>query len=611
MEGPLYAKVAIDLDTPHLNHPFDYRLPPKLVGNARVGSLVSVPFGRRTVSGCIVDITRETEFEGDLQPIRRVASPIPLISKSMLAVSDHIATRFAVSFSQVLSLALPKRTASVEKGMAPKLQQHGEAQQSPKEGSVSPRRMVANVAPFGDLPLLRAAAVTQKSAGRGLIAMFPTAASSIRAAAYLQQTTDLRVGLTHNGMEPADRYRVHLEMLLGNFDVVVGTRSAAWMSFPNLGAIFVWDDGNDLYRERRAPTVDALDILVARSHIESIDLLIAGYVRTVKAQYLVETGWANQSEPDRETIRELIPKVQFFGDEERLREGASGSARLPGPAYTMIRKGLETGPVLVQVLASGHTEQVTVEKGGREAETYLRVGADRIGEELAAAFPHADVTVSSSTSGIQRHLDGRAQIVVATGSAEPQVDGGYHAVIITGAAGTVYQEKMDTKIGALRRWMAALALAAPKSPALVVGEVPADLRSALVLWKPVPVATELLAERQTLGFAPTRWVVAVEGEKGCVQQAVETAEGVFGPVSFSMPGEEKGDLVTLGAGLVSASTVGTAGAGLDERTQEKVILSVANRDATRLMTALGSLRERLSQARQKPLSIQINPEDLV
>ena len=594
-----YAQVAVDLDVAHLDHPFDYIVPDELVGQVQVGSQAQVRFGRRLTPGFVVGLSAETSHAGRLAPISRVIAPVPVLSEGIIQVAQYLARRYAVSLSQVLSLIVPTRRASVEKepdiGERSPEAQKWEERQEPSSEAQAPRRQVTTALPGGALPLVVAAAQAQKRLGRTSTILFPTANQCLVAAEHVSASTGLRVGLSHSEMSAAARYRSYLKMMLGDFDVMIGTRSAIWLPMPKLGGLIIWDDGSDLYRERRTPRFDVLDVGVARSHVEGLDLLVAGYARSVKSQYLVNEGWAHSTTPSKDAVWETIPKIRFFGEEEAKDEGAAGSTRLPNAAYQVIREGLAAGPVLVQVTAKGHTTLVGDEDEGES--TRVRVGADRIGEELAQAFPKASVTVSSSTSGVKPTLDAEHQIVVATGGAEPLVPTGYAAVVITGASGTAFRPGMDSKVDALRRWMGALALGAPRCAALLVGQIPEDLRAALSKWDPTLVASEVLAERELLGFPPTRWVVAVTGTAESVDEVLSVVQQAFGEATVSLPGEARGPLTLVGK--------------VDVEENVRLVLSVANSDSPKLMTCLTKLRKEYSKARRPLFSVHVNPSDLV
>jgi primosomal protein N' (replication factor Y) len=74
--------------------------------------------------------------------------------------------------------------------------------------------------------------------------------------------------------------------------VVVGTRAAMFAPVADPGLFVVWDDGDDLHAEPRAPYPHVRDVLVQRAHLAGAALLVGGFARTAEAQLLVDSGWA-------------------------------------------------------------------------------------------------------------------------------------------------------------------------------------------------------------------------------------------------------------------------------------------------------------------------------
>ena len=62
----------------------------------------------------------------------------------------------------------------------------------------------------------------------------------------------------HASLGPAERYRRFLRVRRGQVRVVLGTRAAAFAPRRELGLVAIWDDGDDLHAEPRAPYPHAL-----------------------------------------------------------------------------------------------------------------------------------------------------------------------------------------------------------------------------------------------------------------------------------------------------------------------------------------------------------------
>jgi primosomal protein N' (replication factor Y) len=373
---------------------------------------------------------------------------------------------------------------------------------------------------------------------------------------------------------PSERYRRFLAVSRGEVRVVVGTRAACWAPVHDLGLLVIWDDGDDLHAEPRAPYPNTRDIAILRAHRAGAGLLLAGHAMTAEAALLVESGWAEVIEPTDAARRRDLPAVRATGDDDALADDAAArAARLPTLAWRAAREGLSSGPVLIQVPRRGYqpglacaafrTGAHCANCGGPLAKpaadrpplcrwcgvvatswqctacgkTDLRavvVGVRRTAEEFGRAF--AGVPVRTSGGGAMLdHVDDRPALVLATPGAEPVASGGYAAAVLLD--GWVSLSRPDLRAGeeALRRWLGAAALVRGGGKVVVVA--PGELRpvQALLRWQPRWHAERELEERRSLHLPPAGRMAALTGSRRAVGEVIaaldlpQTAE-VLGPV---------------------------------------------------------------------------------
>ena len=59
----VYANVIVDISVDKLDKTFQYLVPPELMENIEVGVQVDIPFGSRTISGYVVELTDIPEYD--------------------------------------------------------------------------------------------------------------------------------------------------------------------------------------------------------------------------------------------------------------------------------------------------------------------------------------------------------------------------------------------------------------------------------------------------------------------------------------------------------------------------------------------------------------------
>lgn len=581
------ARVAVDSGVPHLDRPFDYAVPASMAA-AQAGCRVRVRFSGRLVDGIVLERTDATDHEGALQPLHSLVSPEPVLSPEIATLARAVADRCAGTLYDVLRLALPPRHARVEAERARSAESAKSAEpERPAPGTwcrypagpvfldslaTGAPRAVWSALPGPTWPAEIALAVQATvAAGRGALVVVPDARDLERVGAALSAVPHV---LLRADLGPAERYRRWLAVRRGQVKAVVGTRAAAFAPVADLGLVVLWDDGDDLHAEPRSPYAHARDVLVLRAHLAGAGALIGGFARTAEAQVLLETGWARELVPTREAVRAVAPRVDGTSEDDLARDPQAQAARVPGLAFEAARQALDAGaPVLVQVPRRGYVPSLacardrtparcTVCAGplhttsghavaacrwcgriagdwrcptceGRQLRASV-VGARRTAEELGRAFPGVPVRTSGRDE-VLAAVPAGPSLVVATPGAEPVVEGGYGAVLLLDAWALLTRADLRAGEEALRRWLAAAALARPAADGgrvVVVADRGLVPVQALVRWDPAGAAVRELADRTALGFPPATRMASVTGSAAAVADllaGVDVGE-VLGPV---------------------------------------------------------------------------------
>jgi primosomal protein N' (replication factor Y) len=428
--------------------------------------------------------------------------------------------------------------------------------------------------------LLAQAAAATCASGRGTLLCVPDHRDVARLDAALTEIlggAGRHVVLTAD-LGPAQRYRAFLAVARGAVKVVVGTRAAAFAPVHDLGLVAIWDDGDDLYAEPRAPYSHTREVLLLRAQEERCAALLGGFARTVEAEYLLRTGWAGEVAADRGTLRAASPQVAITGatDRELERDPHARTVRLPRTAFDAIRDAVAHGPVLLQTPRQGYavvlacdtcrtparcpacsgplrlvaphqppscrwcgTEQpawACPECGGRGLRAPV-LGERRTAEEIGRAFPQVPVRTSGGDR-VLATVGPEPALVVATPGAEPVAEGGYGAVVLLDTWLMLARPGLRTAEESLRRWLAAAALARPADlggRVVAVGEPSDPALQALVRWDPAGFARRELEDRQSAHLPPASRLATLTGPEPDLVEALAaltlpSGAEVLGPV---------------------------------------------------------------------------------
>ncbi|WP_110238565.1 primosomal protein N' [Nocardioides gilvus] len=632
------ARVLVDVPLAHLDRPFDYLVPLTMTATAVPGARVKVRFAGQDVDGFVVERVASSDHPGALKPLRRVVSPEPVLTPAIQALSAELATRYAGARADVLRLAVPPRHATTEKAPplpsalavsadlpAALLAWRGHEPAEPFLSHLAAGgapRAVWQALPGADWPaqMAHAAALTASS-GRGVVLCVPDHRDVARVAAALTAVVgpDQFAVLTAD-LGPARRYEAFLSVVRGQRRIVVGTRSAAFAPVVDLGLVVIWDDGDDLHAEPRAPYPHTREVLLTRAEHEDAAVLLGGLVRTVEAEYLVRTGWAHTLGPARALVRESV-RVDLVATDEQAK-----GARVPGQAVTAVRRALEHGPVLVQTPRSGYAAHLGCERcrtparcqscrgplrlaGPTEPPTCgwcgivdhawacqecghrgLRapvIGRDRTAEEMGRMFPGHTVR-SSGGDRVLSEVGVSADIVVATPGAEPPARQGYEAVLLLDTWLGLGRSDLRSDEEAVRRWFNAAALVRPGGRVIAMGDPSLPLLQTLVRWDPVGFAGRELEARQSAHLPPAVRMASVTGLPDAVEEAMALVElpavaEVLGPVPVLQR---------------------------EETEEVRVVIRVPRHLGAALSQALGDMQRARSARRLAAVRVQVEPLQL-
>ena len=614
------ARVLVETPLAHLDRPFDYAVPASMADSAVPGARVKVRFAGKDLDGFVVARAASSEHTGTLTPLRRVVSPEPVLLPAVADLAGVLAERYAGTRADVLRLAVPARHATTEARESPP-EEPIEVDPEPLRRAWSgypaadaylahlatggSPRAVWSALPGDDWPrLLATAAAATLASGRGSVLVVPDHRDLARVDAAL---TDV-LGAGHHvvltaGAGPARRYREFLAVSRGTRRIVVGTRAAAFAPVHDLGLVAIWDDGDDLHAEPRAPYPHAREVLLSRALLEGA----GGAGRRLLPQRRGRAARRHRLGPrDRAAARGRAGRGDGLGDRRHRRPararpaGAGVADAASGPRRdrrrARARAGAAADPAtrlravagLRALPYAGPVRRLHRPAGGRRRSepaglSLVRHGRGGVGVSASAATgasahrwwgsavpPRRSVgpsprrrwwpPVATTSSPLSVP---RPAVVVATPGAEPVAEGGYATVVLLDTWLALARPDLRTEEEALRRWLGAAGLAAPGAAVVAVGDPAQPVVQALVRWDPAGFARREAESRAEAHLPPASRLATITGDAGAVDDALTLLDRpvgceVLGPVPVD---DEPGAGGGAGAARPGGRPVPRAGRG--------------------------------------------------
>ena len=100
----MYTRIAVNV--PSITGLFDYSLPPELEGQLGAGHLVTVPFGKQTVQGVVLELVAEPSV-AETKSILDLLDPQPVLTAAQIELAKQLAESTLNPLAAIINLMLP------------------------------------------------------------------------------------------------------------------------------------------------------------------------------------------------------------------------------------------------------------------------------------------------------------------------------------------------------------------------------------------------------------------------------------------------------------------------------------------------------------------------
>ncbi|RSX54753.1 primosomal protein [Bifidobacterium dolichotidis] len=477
------------------------------------------------------------------------------------------------------------------------------------------------------------------------------------------------VAMLTGTLSPAQRFASYLAVASGLTRIAIGTRGAMYAPVADDALFIMVDDIAYQNADGFMPYANARGVLRLRAHEHHGVFVCVAMARSALSQYettadhAVAAGVSGFSEPihPTEQARALAPRVHWLSREELTKLGdPSIGARVPYTAIEVLRKALETGPVLLSIPHDELTDTLSCATCLRQARCnrcqgpleavrneaprcrwcgepasnwqcpechgtrlrVIRVGAAGTVQQLQGLFPGVPLFVSNAKApqGALQWVDNVPAIIVATVGSEPMVRGSrlspgtYAASAVLDAWTSLYKLGIDARIEVLGQWMRVASLTAPASQGgtmFVIGQTDETIAESLEHWDSSLLAAAECEERSQAMLPPAISAATVWGRRDAVRTCLSNIGVLTGDWSVIQSAE--GDIPAV-LGPVGIAPEQTVNARELENMGDRVKAVVRVSHEHRAELAI-RLRQEVARhmARREPgeLRFQLDPKDLI
>lgn len=111
----MYANVIVDISHEKLDKTFQYSIPDELLCDIRPGVCVDIPFGSRTITGYVIEVTDESEYDpARTKPLIGIKADSVAVEAKLIALAAWIRRNYGSTMNQALKTVIPVKKQAKE-----------------------------------------------------------------------------------------------------------------------------------------------------------------------------------------------------------------------------------------------------------------------------------------------------------------------------------------------------------------------------------------------------------------------------------------------------------------------------------------------------------------
>ncbi len=157
--------------------------------------------------------------------------------------------------------------------------------------------------------------------GKQVILMVPEIALTPQTLRIFLAYYGKRTAVLHSGLSAGERYDAWRRMKRGEVDLCIGTRSAVFAPFENLGMIVMDEEQEHTYKSDSNPKFHARDVARFRCHAQNALLLLASATPSVESYYKAKQGIYSLVKLTQRFGTAQLPDAMVIDLQEEMRQG--------------------------------------------------------------------------------------------------------------------------------------------------------------------------------------------------------------------------------------------------------------------------------------------------
>jgi primosomal protein N' (replication factor Y) (superfamily II helicase) len=297
----MYANVLLPQKVGQNKETLTYRLPEGL--NAEAGQIVEIPLRNRKVKGVILEFD-DKEPPYKTRDIIKITENAPHLSARQLELMRWIADYNFSPLFRALKLFLPVPFIKKKKLIAETPAELAAYEFNPRNKLSDDQLAVLEkfnrtqktvsllhgITGSGKTEIYLHIADKNLQKGRQVLMLIPEISLTPQTLKHFENHFKQKIAVIHSRLTAKEKQREWMAIYKGEARIVIGSRSALFAPFRDLGCIILDEEHDSSYKQDQSPRYHAFDVAVKMAEMLDIKLIAGSATPTIESYYKAETG---------------------------------------------------------------------------------------------------------------------------------------------------------------------------------------------------------------------------------------------------------------------------------------------------------------------------------
>ena len=320
---------------------FSYKIPKELIDKIQIGSICTIPFGKKTVRGVVFKLDNDEAIKNidfEIKNIKSVSQDF-IIPDNYLNTARWVSEYYLCSLGEAISLFLPpdiRRPRSPVSSIKNQVLRKEQIKLTPEQervfqklkkllssdngATISNQALLHGVTGSGKTELYLRITEENLKLGKQTIVLVPEIMLTPQVVERFEAIFPQEICLIHSGLSQSERFIAYRDFYNGTKNIMIGPRSALLVPSKNLGLIIIDEEQEDAYKQEKSPRYHAIDLAYKINETNNSLLILGTATPRIETYFKAQNNNLKLFELKSRFQKEKLPTSEIVDLKEELKK---------------------------------------------------------------------------------------------------------------------------------------------------------------------------------------------------------------------------------------------------------------------------------------------------